>query len=271
MLEKLPGTNWVAGRLVDLQEHHSPRQIVCDGVGPAASIVQNVEEAGVHVERVDATRHAEACGRLVDVVAEQRLRHRGSLDLWNAIRGARARPLGDRWAWSRKNSHVDISPLVAATLGAAGGDGRVVRDGGIGDLLSVTSFIRETFVGPRLERQTTEESEAFEEQISNFWAELGSSAGWSTSRLVERVWVANRCQHMNANAISTMPLRHYGGAREPAWVANPDPAWYPNGISDAVYAAIWSSTTAGVTPSCTSRAATRTAIPRPGRCSTRSR
>ena len=106
--------------------------------------------------------------------------------------------------------------------------------------MSVTSFIRETFAGPRLERQTTEESEAFEEQISNFWAELGATAGWSTPRLVERVWVANRCQHMNANAISTMPLRHYGGTREPAWVANPDPAWYPNGIGDCVYAIVWS-------------------------------
>jgi hypothetical protein len=33
-----------------------------------------------------------------------------------AIRGAKARPLVDRWAWSRTKSTVDISPLVASTL-----------------------------------------------------------------------------------------------------------------------------------------------------------
>jgi HK97 family phage portal protein len=34
-----------------------------------------------------------------------------------------------------------------------------------------------------------------------------------------------------------MPLRFFG-TREPAWVSNPDPVWFPNGIGDAVYAAI---------------------------------
>jgi HK97 family phage portal protein len=100
-------------------------------------------------------------------------------------------------------------------------------------------FLRDIFWGPRVERQVGE-SDLFNEQVSDFWANLGSTAGYSTSTLIERVWVANRCQHMNATAISTMPLRHYGGAREPAWVANPDPVWYPNGISDAMYSIVWS-------------------------------
>ena len=44
------------------------------------------------------------------------------------MKGATKRPLGDAWAWSRKNSTVDISPLVAATLALwgysnAAGDG----------------------------------------------------------------------------------------------------------------------------------------------------
>ena len=56
------------------------------------------------------------CGQLVDLVAQGDLAHLGSDDLRDAIRGARSRPLGDAWAWSRKNSSVDISPLVAATL-----------------------------------------------------------------------------------------------------------------------------------------------------------
>jgi hypothetical protein len=32
------------------------------------------------------------------------------------VTGAKKRPLGDAWAWSRKSSAVDISPLVACTL-----------------------------------------------------------------------------------------------------------------------------------------------------------
>ena len=41
-----------------------------------------------------------------------------------------------------------------------------------------------------------------------------------------------------------MPLRYQHSAEtlgyEPAWVHDPDPAWYPNGIGDAVFAATWS-------------------------------
>lgn len=90
-----------------------------------------------------------------------------------------------------------------------------------------------------LERTATSDfnSPAFEAQVGAFWESLSWTAGASAPALLERVWVANRCLHMNANAISTMPLRHYG-TREPTWVSNPDPVWYPNGISDAVYAIV---------------------------------
>jgi len=97
-----------------------------------------------------------------------------------------------------------------------------------------------------LRRQTVEteetddlvyRSDQWDAQISQFWSNLSGTSGASNPRLLERVWVANRCLHMNANAISTMPLRFHGN-REPAWVANPDPIWYPNGITDAVYAVI---------------------------------
>jgi hypothetical protein len=37
-------------------------------------------------------------------------------ELSAALAGATKRSLGDAWAWSRRNSAVDISPLVAATL-----------------------------------------------------------------------------------------------------------------------------------------------------------
>src|SRR4029079_1572831 len=92
-----------------------------------------------------------------------------------------------------------------------------------------------------LSRQTAEESEtttaqtAFQAQITEFWSGL-TGVGFSP-RLIDRVWVANRCIEMNAQQVASMPLRFHG-TREPAWVSNPDPVWFPNGISDAVYAAI---------------------------------
>jgi len=104
--------------------------------------------------------------------------------------------------------------------------------------MALRDFVRQTFSG-RLERTAPSDfnSPAFEVQVGDFWANLQASTGATSPTLLDRVWVANRCKHMNANAISTMPLRHYG-TREPAWVANPDPVWFPNGISDAVYAMI---------------------------------
>jgi HK97 family phage portal protein len=66
-------------------------------------------------------------------------------------------------------------------------------------------------------------------------------ASWSP-RLAERVWVANRCMQLVAQQIASMPLRFYGApsSSEPAWVASPDPVWYPNGIGDAVFSMVWS-------------------------------
>ncbi len=125
IFEKRNGTNWVAQRLEEFIYDNDPEKIVCDALGPGKSLVTQLELAEIPVETMDSNEHAAACGKFTDAVNEQSLRHRGGSDLMNAIRGAKTRPLGDRWAWSRKNSSVDISPLVAATLAlyaAMGGD-----------------------------------------------------------------------------------------------------------------------------------------------------
>ena len=116
VIEKLPGTDWLPRKLEELVASHDVTEIVCDGRGPGKSVVPSVEALGLTVRLIDADEHAQACGALVDVVGTRQLKHVGSLDLWNAIRGASTRPLSDRWAWSRKASSVDISPLVACTL-----------------------------------------------------------------------------------------------------------------------------------------------------------
>ncbi|NBW09898.1 MAG: hypothetical protein EBR82_17920 [Caulobacteraceae bacterium] len=59
---------------------------------------------------------ASACGRFYDAVVNRKVRHTDQADMTTAVAGAATRKLGDRWAWSRSTSAVDISPLVAATL-----------------------------------------------------------------------------------------------------------------------------------------------------------
>jgi predicted Fe-Mo cluster-binding NifX family protein len=121
--EHKQGTSWVVPRVLKMLDRADIDCVVLDGVGPAASLILALREAGVEVEVVSTSEHGHACGRLVDLVEEDELAHLGSLELRDAVRGAKSRPLGDAWAWSRKTSSVDISPLVAATLalGAAAG------------------------------------------------------------------------------------------------------------------------------------------------------
>jgi len=114
--ESKQGTLWVPGRIAEMVESGNIDVVACDAIGPAASLIPALEELGITVETVNSQEHAQACGRLVDMVADGTLAHLGSAELRDAIRGARTRQLGDAWAWSRKHSSVDISPLVAATL-----------------------------------------------------------------------------------------------------------------------------------------------------------
>lgn len=71
--------------------------------------------------------------------------------------------------------------------------------------------------------------------LQSWW---GSGQGSGTSQAAS-VGSATRCLQLVSQQISTMPLR-FRGSFEPVWVANPDPVWFPNGIAEAVFAAVWS-------------------------------
>lgn len=116
VVEHKRGTGWVAARLAELVAAHTCGPVVCDASGPAASLLPELAQLGVSVETVSAKEHAQACGMLFDAVEQDTVRHLGTPELAAALRGASQRLLGDAWAWSRKSSSVDISPLVAVTL-----------------------------------------------------------------------------------------------------------------------------------------------------------
>jgi hypothetical protein len=116
IVESRGGTGWVVQRAVELCRAHGPLAFIVDVRGPAASLLHELKEADVPVGVVGGTEYANACGLIYDLIDQERIRHLGTPELNSAVRVARKRDLGDAWAWSRKRSSTDISPLVAATL-----------------------------------------------------------------------------------------------------------------------------------------------------------
>jgi hypothetical protein len=126
-----PRASWIVPRLRELQDRHRPLAVIVDPAGAAGSLVPELEEAGFSsvgatadpapsgrtLVKPTARDAAQACGLLYDAVTDAgSLRHLGQPELAAALAGATRRPLGDAWAWDRKGSGVDITPLVAATL-----------------------------------------------------------------------------------------------------------------------------------------------------------
>jgi phage terminase large subunit-like protein len=128
VIDRLPGVDWVIARLVDLKTRHQPVAIALDAIGPASSLLIDLQKAGiVPPDDYDAPKLGDlavpssrevagACGALVDSVRQQQIRHLDQPALSHAVAGVKTRPLGDAWAWGRRASNVDISPLVALTL-----------------------------------------------------------------------------------------------------------------------------------------------------------
>lgn len=116
-LQHGPGTGWVVDRLVELQGIHDV-EVVVDGRGPAAMLIPLLEREGVRLQVTDTSDVLDACAGLFDLVRERQATHEGFAELDEAVRGAVKRTVGDRWAWGRRKSTSDISPLEAVTLAA---------------------------------------------------------------------------------------------------------------------------------------------------------
>ena len=114
------GTGWLVDRVVDLHTRYRPPAIVIDPAGPAGSYIAELQERGIEPVLVTAREMAQACGAFHDDAVNDRLRHTGQDALSAALRAATTRNLGDAWAWDRRDSGGNISPLVAVTLAAYG-------------------------------------------------------------------------------------------------------------------------------------------------------
>lgn len=126
------GTDWLVERLVELKARWNPVAFALDTKGPAGSLLLELDDAGIKLptkgedgkrtpQRGDlivptTNEVAAACGSLADAITNAKVHHIDQLELNSAVGGVTTRPLGDAYAWGRRTSSVNISPLVAVTL-----------------------------------------------------------------------------------------------------------------------------------------------------------
>lgn len=110
------GTDWVKPWL---EERIEPAKIthltVQQNSAPVSSILDELSTLKVKMKPWSGPEIGRACGGFYDLVREGALRHLQQPVLDVPAATAKVRPLGDAWAWDRKNSPTDVSPLVAAT------------------------------------------------------------------------------------------------------------------------------------------------------------
>jgi hypothetical protein len=112
------GTGWVVARAKELTDRWRPSVLVVPS-GPAGSLVNDLEAAGVPVVEQNTTGQAEAFGALYDALTARDasarvLRHGNQPELNTAARGAVERKLGDARVWDRKASSA-FAPMGAVT------------------------------------------------------------------------------------------------------------------------------------------------------------
>lgn len=115
-LEYGPGQSWATGSLKALYDLNRV-PVVLDARGPAAALAPHLRSAGVQVALLDTAQVLDAHANLFQLVQDGKFQHARYPELEAAVSGATTRAVGDRWAWARRKSAADISPLEAVTLG----------------------------------------------------------------------------------------------------------------------------------------------------------
>ncbi len=115
VLEQGQGVDWVAPALKQLSARFDTRPWF--DAKACQPILRDLWE--LDAREIGAPDLAESCAFFLRAANERKLRHRGEPELVMALDGATQRPVGvDGWAWNRRSSGVDISPLVACTIAA---------------------------------------------------------------------------------------------------------------------------------------------------------
>jgi hypothetical protein len=115
VVEQAEGVDWVPARLVDIARRWTA-QVVVDRGGPLGWLVPALEHAGIGVVTAGASDVLTAAAGFAVAVATDTVAHDRDPRLDEAVLAAVRRRAGDRWQFDR-TSPVDLSPLIAASLG----------------------------------------------------------------------------------------------------------------------------------------------------------
>jgi hypothetical protein len=134
VVEHRPQVGWLVEAMTKIDRAQNRPTWAVDGSGPVSSFVDEMKRANLKVEVLGPKDLIGACGGFYDAVVDRQVSIRRHPSLDAAIAGAAKRAAGDAWAWARKSSSVDISPLVAASVAlrvAQGGVESVYEDRGL--------------------------------------------------------------------------------------------------------------------------------------------
>lgn len=115
IVDRRKGSSWLIGRLEELAVKHNVAAFGLDPSGPIGALLPDLDRSEAPIHLLDGKDAVRACSAFVAALTEHTLTHRGEPELAQAVAGASRRAVGDGWRWSRKDSTVDISPLVAVT------------------------------------------------------------------------------------------------------------------------------------------------------------
>lgn len=114
LVDQRPGASWLVPRLREVVDRHGGT-VALNSAGPVGSLIPELGD--MPFTDVHGGDYTKACGLFVATVNDAGLLHRSDPGFAQAIAGAKTRTSGDGFTWARTTSQVDITPLVAGTVG----------------------------------------------------------------------------------------------------------------------------------------------------------
>lgn len=115
------GVGWVTGYVGSLlRVNPQIRAVVVDKLSAAATVAQELAHAKFRVTQTSHQELAQACGYFYDGISEGWLVHTAQPQMAQAVSMATRRNLAGAWAWNRRTTNANITPLMASTLALYG-------------------------------------------------------------------------------------------------------------------------------------------------------
>jgi phage terminase large subunit-like protein len=109
------GTEWVATKVAELVESRDVINVGLVTTGQAKALQPDLTQAGVEFEKLTSQDMSAACSAFREAVKHKRIAHVGQGELDTALGNARVRRTGETDLWDRRDTEIDISPLVACS------------------------------------------------------------------------------------------------------------------------------------------------------------